>query len=203
MMNIPPSHLTEQMSTYVDCMREARMRFERAEDLSIRCLKRGEVNELDVEFISLQLRKVIELIALASIAAVKKEYEIIREKFSNDWNARLIFRDIERINPNFFPIPFEISGVDEMKAPTYRCMNKEESLDLYADVSTHLHSRNRYAARLNYGEILGQFSKRMNLLKNLLRSFEAHTIPAEYLYFVIMHFQEDTPVQIALAGYVE
>jgi len=28
-----------------------------------------------------------------------------RKKFHEDWNPRLIFRDLERINPDFYPIP--------------------------------------------------------------------------------------------------
>lgn len=201
-MNTPPHHLTEQMSTYVDCMSEACMRFERADDLSARCLSQGVVTELDIEFISLQARKIIELIALASIAAIKTEYEKIRTEFAKDWNARLIFRDIERVNPNFFPVPFEIIGPKHMAKPTYPCLDKEGTLDFYIAVGAFLHSRNRYARIPNYGQVLEKFAADLALFGNLLRGFEAHVLPEEYMYLVTMNFGAANPVHIALAGYI-
>ena len=65
----------------------------------------GKIDYLEptVEYRALQLRKIIEQILLASLIANADEYKQFYNRLGNEWNARLICRDIERINPAFFP----------------------------------------------------------------------------------------------------
>jgi hypothetical protein len=202
-MDVPPHNLKEQMTAYRDCIGEARLRLELAKARITDRKCAGVVTEFDIESISLHLRKVVELIALGSISANKVEYEKVRADIGRDWNARLIFRDVERINPSFFPIPFEFDGDASMKEPTYKCMDREGLMELYDKTSQFMHSRNRYAPLQNYGYVLEDLAGRVDLLINLLRSFEVHLLPSDYLYFVVMNFRTEDPVQVALAGYID
>src|SRR5437867_6772721 len=97
-----PSDELAEAKIYCTCMEEIKTRLYL---LAAFFKGTGTGSEVtDVEFGCLQFRKVLELIALASIAPNKEKYAEQRKKFHEDWNPRLIFRDLERINPDFYPI---------------------------------------------------------------------------------------------------
>ena len=54
-----------------------------------------------IESTCLQLRKILELIAMGSLVANKKAFSKVYENFSKCWNAEYIFKDIGRINTEF------------------------------------------------------------------------------------------------------
>jgi len=185
-------------------MEEARSRVLFMQHLTAQLSAKTTLHEFDLEQLALCARKCVELVALASLAANKFEYERARKKFSSDWNARLIFQDIERINRNFFPQPSEHVGSNIFKEPSYSCLTKESALNLYEQTSKFLHARNRYSPAINVCEDLLLLSERGVLLKNLLRSFEVHLLPEGFLYFVFIDFDDDrNAVQVHLAGPME
>lgn len=47
----------------------------------------------------------LELIAFGSLVANKDSYSAAYAKFAEHWNARLMLRDVERVNPDFYPRP--------------------------------------------------------------------------------------------------
>jgi len=60
----------------------------------------------NIEFMCLQIRGILELIALGSLVTNEKEYKKRSiELANNPWNAKVILREIERINPKFYPVP--------------------------------------------------------------------------------------------------
>ena len=67
----------------------------------------GQINaiypRMTIELAVLQLRKMLELIALVSLVAHKDEYAKRHQKFASHWHAERILRDIEKINPDFYP----------------------------------------------------------------------------------------------------
>ena len=87
---------------YANCMQELKYRID-----AINAVQCGQNTTLykqtNIEFIALQLRKIMELIALANLVANKDEYEKIRKSFATDWNAERIIKTIKKINPEFFP----------------------------------------------------------------------------------------------------
>src|SRR5947209_4715421 len=58
-----------------------------------------------VETMILQIRMITELIALASLAAHKSIFEEQRRKFEKHWHPVDILKDVERLNPGFYPRP--------------------------------------------------------------------------------------------------
>ena len=66
-------------------------------------------SDYDNEFMWLQLRKVVELIAFSAIAADKDRYVALRHQqdprsnFQNDWRAEKILTHLSNINPKFLP----------------------------------------------------------------------------------------------------
>jgi hypothetical protein len=58
-----------------------------------------------VETIGLQFRKILELIAFASLTANKKLYANAYANFSKHWEASKLVGNLRRLNPDFYPVP--------------------------------------------------------------------------------------------------
>lgn len=69
----------------------------------------------NIEFMTLQIRKIIEHIAMGNLIANKELYEEYSAKFSSNWNARYIFRDLERLNFKFYPEPVKSDYTKEVE----------------------------------------------------------------------------------------
>lgn len=65
----------------------------------------------ELESSILQLRKALECIVLSNIAPNVDRYRLFREEtkggFENDYHGNKILLALERINPDFYPIPYE------------------------------------------------------------------------------------------------
>jgi len=53
----------------------------------------------------LHFRRVLELIAFSSLAANLNVYAAAQQKYHEHYNARLLVRDVEKVNPSFYPEP--------------------------------------------------------------------------------------------------
>jgi hypothetical protein len=58
-----------------------------------------------IESTTLQLRKILELIAFGSLVANKDSYSAVYAKVSKTWNAGDLLRELEDVNPEFYPAP--------------------------------------------------------------------------------------------------
>ena len=56
---------------------------------------------INIEVICLQFRKILELIAFSSLIANAEIFSRHYSEIEKKWNARLMLRDLERINPKF------------------------------------------------------------------------------------------------------
>jgi len=104
------------------------------------------------EVIFLQLRKVLELIAFASLAANKDAYATAYPTFAEDWKAKRILEKIGELNPDFYPMaldePQEIApGRKHFDRPATGFLTKDEFVTLYQAASEVLHTRNPYTAK--------------------------------------------------------
>jgi hypothetical protein len=61
----------------------------------------------DYELISLHLRKILELIALSSLVANKALYLATHKKLVQ-WSTKRLVEHLEKINPDFYPVPMKI-----------------------------------------------------------------------------------------------
>src|SRR5438132_13869194 len=59
----------------------------------------------DIELVFVQLRKVLELIAFASLTANKAKYSAAHATFAEHWKAKLMLKELEKVNPEFYPVP--------------------------------------------------------------------------------------------------
>lgn len=101
----------------------------------------------------LQVRKSLELIALAAIAPDKPQYQALRasaEKdpdFTKDYHAAKIFGALERINPDFFPKPLlppekRANGSWHFGDRKADVLGKKQFGRAYDRLGKHLHAHN-------------------------------------------------------------
>jgi hypothetical protein len=161
---------------------------------------RGASNALyratNVESIYLQIRMILELIALASIAANKAIFEENQKKFHKHWNPSEILKDIEKINPNYYPepireVPSKIKGiVNDLVAVKDGFLTKEELISNHGRCGNILHARNPYNNNLDYQEYEEQIPKIMEKIRCLLNSHQIHLLD-DHDFFYLIHMKED------------
>jgi hypothetical protein len=110
-----------------------------------------------VDSVALQLRKMLELIAFGSLVANQQAYSAAYTKFAENWNARLMLRDVERLSPDFYPKPVvEAPSAD----PKVRhnlvdrgsdFLSRDEFEKAYEKCGAILHADNPYGSKVDYG----------------------------------------------------
>ena len=119
-------------------------------------------NVFDIENICLQIRKLLELIAMSSLIMNKEAFEKAEKSFKTMWNAKLILKDIKRIHPQFFPM--SISGtlsknengswvMDEIN---HKPLTEETFCKIYDKCGAALHIPNPFSENENLFYELGE-----------------------------------------------
>jgi hypothetical protein len=126
-----------------------------------------------VEFAALQLRMVLELIALASLAANKELFQKQSLRFEKHWRPSEIIKDLEKLNPKFYPIPFRASdhdpaGVRSHLPLTDGYLTKAELVEVHGRCGNLLHARNPFGKSLDYARFLSDIIAWTNKVVSLL-----------------------------------
>ena len=101
--------------------------------------------ETRVQTVAVQTRKILEDIAYASLVSNKDAWNKTPEDLKDLRSPRDIFRDIEKIHPNFFPTPVEIRKPSKGKpfvTKTKGILTREKLLQMYRELNPLAHSRN-------------------------------------------------------------
>lgn len=183
----------DKLDLYTNCMEEIKKRTEViTEHLN------GGYNEkyliTETEFLCVQLRKVLENIALASLVANKEKYSSVRKNFASDWNAKRILNDLEEANPNFYPKPTEQirkpDGTFSMVDITKGFLTKDQFVHLYNKCGELLHADNPYGNKKNFEIFYSQIG---NWLKKIITLLNHHviTLSDETIIIALMQSDED------------
>ena len=108
--------------------------------------------EYDYELVSLNLRKILELIAFASLVANKEIYSAAHEKYLHEWSTGRLLENIEKLNPDFYPKPLKPpevrdNGVKHFPDSDKPFLNKADFTKLLNLCSDVLHVWNPYTPR--------------------------------------------------------
>ena len=153
---------------------------------------------MKVETIALHIRTVIEFIALASLVANKPLFEQESDKFKKFWKAKLIFRDIEEKNPDFYPKPIEpihMTGIDDIgrhiRFIEDGYITRDICIEVYDKCGDMLHAQNPFADDQNrdYEGFLNQVPDWINLIVKLLNYHVVRLVDSNF-YVVHMHDKE-------------
>jgi hypothetical protein len=140
----------EILDKYVQCMEEIKLRTNLITSILKKQMTTGHKYP-DTEFICLQFRKILELVALANLLSNNDEYQKKHANFANHYQAKHILRDIEKINPNFYPKPTyqiidKITGkVIEVKDIKEGFLTKDEFSIVYDECSELMHAENPFS----------------------------------------------------------
>lgn len=183
---------------YCDLMLELKCRINAVNALATGSVSLGYL-PINVESIYLQYRKVLELIAFGSLVANKDRYAEARANFSSDWHAERVLKQIERINPDFYPEPIlqtPVEGGDfcakfEKFHGDY--LTRESFSILYDKCGDILHSENPYGDQYDYTEFMDQAVAWGVKIRNLLNAHSIRLVDDEKFYLIQMGGQSQKP----------
>lgn len=190
----------DNMQKYATCMEEIKLRQRSIRDIVVGN-NSTSFEMTNIEFVCLQFRKILELIALATLAANREQYGIAYRKFYEHWKAKRILNDLKKINPNFYPVPTKqivVNGkVVETVAIKDGFLTKSDFEKIYNDCSQMLHSKNPYNKKeINIEELKKKFMVWDNKIITLLNHHQVQLLNSNKQLWVIMNGNTDGRVHV-------
>jgi hypothetical protein len=190
----------DDIQKYISCMEEIKNRTSVINSF----LKQEKTTGFlitDVEFLCLQFRKIFELIVFASMTANREEYAKLREKFATDWKVDYIIRDLERINPSFYPVPSkqvigEDGKVKEVVELKEGYLTKEKLLKAHEKCGGLLHANNPYRGSKDLNYFIQNFPIWLTEIINLLNHHQVQLTDSKKQLWVIMQANMDGRVHV-------
>ncbi len=141
----------EDRIKYLECMEDIKRRIKFIKEFINGDSTLGQ-EDFDYELVCIHLRKILELIAFASLAAHKDIYSQAHEKYIHEWRTDSLLKNIAKLNPDFYPKPLKAptqdgSGIKYFEDSDKEFLTRDEFaklLDLCSDV---LHVWNPYTPR--------------------------------------------------------
>lgn len=150
----------------------------------------------NVEFCVLQIRKILELIALSALVS---DADIYREKLDNIekmWNARLILRDIKKIHPDFYPQPVRIDKYNIINI-TEGYLTEDLFIKIYEKCGKILHQaspfENAKEVESEYKKVWNDIPKWRGLIIGLLNSHIVKLYNSDLFYFIMTDKETGRP----------
>ena len=163
---------------YLELLAEAKNRMSSIERVLTGKCNLGFV-PVNTEAVYLQFRKILELIAYASLVANIEIYTGARKDHSTEWHAKRFLKKIESLNPDFYPDALRYAPVhgdpdslnyEGVGAPY---LSREDFECLYDTCGALMHSENPYGTTHNYSALLEEAPIWLEKIFNLL---EVHHI---------------------------
>jgi hypothetical protein len=145
-----------------------------------------------IESIYLQFRKILESIALGSLVANKAVFSALYQDFAKYWNAELLVKDIERVNPRFYPRPIaqkpsERSGIKmDWEARGDDFLTTGDLIKLYKKCGAIMHSGNPYGSQIDFAYYEKNIPYWRERIVNLLNSHLITLVNDPNVYLIQM-----------------
>ena len=135
------------MRAYCRCMEQIKRRLALLSALTEGRASFGDPSA-DGEFACLQLRKILEQVAFASLAASRSHYSKLRPRIEKEWSAKRIIETLEKVHPDFYPRPAlsRRTGPKNVHFEPLKdgFLTKEELVFLYDKCSEAIHDWNPF-----------------------------------------------------------
>ncbi|MFZ0864317.1 MAG: hypothetical protein WCA27_26365 [Candidatus Sulfotelmatobacter sp.] len=144
-----------------------------------------------LESVTLQLRKVLELIAFSSLIANKEAYSAVYSKVSKAWNAGDLLAELEQVNPNFYPVPViqkqnKETGAWEHAARVSDYLTKTDFKEVYGRCGVMAHAANPFGKGIDYAYYQAKLPLWRAQIINLLNMHEIVLAGSTAVYVVFM-----------------
>ena len=155
-----------------------------------------------VESMVLQVRMITELVALASLSANKSIFEKNRIKFEKQWHPKEILRDVENLNPDFFPVPVVAAplkhsiAVGKFVNLQDGFMTRDELIQVHGKCGNLLHAQNPYGKGVDYDNYKKMVPTWINRIVALLNSHIIKLLNETGFYRVHMQDTKDGRVHM-------
>lgn len=194
--------MTPDFQEYKKIMEEIKKRIEVMTELL-----NGNINFLyktvQVETLLLQVRMVLELVALSTLAANKEVFEANQKKFRDSWRLSKIIKDVEKLNNDFYPIPLkhtQIDGVDRLDEITTGIMEQSELVKIHGQCGERLHAQNPYDSQFPIEYFEKSIPDWMNKIMRLLALHKIKLLNDDIFYLVYMEDPETKNVEMYAYG---
>lgn len=153
-----------------------------------------------LESASLQLRKILELIAFGSLVANADAYTSVYSKVSKQWQAADLLKELGKVNPDFYPVPvievpYNAPGVlHQLKKREGDFLSKEEFPEVYGRCGVMAHAANLYGKGIDYAYYSKMLPAWRERIINLLNNHEIHLLDRPGLYVIHMKEERDEEV---------
>ena len=155
--------------------------------------------ETRIKTVAVQTRKILEDIAYAALVSNKDASSKPLEELKDLRSPREIFRDIEKVHPNFFPTPVEVRDPSKGKpfvTKTKGVLTKEKLLQIYRELNPLAHSTNPLVEPVD----LEYFEKKIPVwLEEIVNTLDTHQVMLlhhpDHFYIVKMKGDRDGSVQ--------
>jgi len=160
--------------------------------------------QTSTESVCLQVRKILELIALASLVANKDEYAKRRTNFQKDWHAKRILQSIEEVNPCFYPRPtrqvLDPKGQKVLKTEEIKSgfLTRTDFENIYDRCGGLLHAQNPFSNPKDFDNFLKIVPSWMGKIMTLLNHHQAQLAQEDLQIWVLMHSKTEVRVQVTL-----
>lgn len=189
---------------YADQMDEIKRR-----NASIKKLSEIAVGQLHLpvvtECVYLQFRKILELIAMSSLVANRQAMEEMNrsiKKLGKQWNGDAILKLVERINPDFYPVPVierssrHPAAKMELVEKTDGFLSRGEFSRLYNLCGDLMHADNPLGRKTNYHVFWEEGPVWESKILELLGCHKIRLVGQDGFYIVHMHEKRDERVHM-------
>ena len=155
-----------------------------------------------VESMVLQVRMITELVALASLAANKSIFEENKKKFAKHWHPKEILKDVESLNPNFYPRPIvevplrNSRAKNELVDMETGFMTRDELIEVHGKCGNLLHAQNPFGKDIDYGYYEKNVPRWMEQIRKLLNCHQIKLLNGNRFYLVHMKEERDDYVHM-------
>ena len=176
---------------YAGKMKEIKLRTE-VIDLFLSGQREARYVPTTVETIGLQFRKIFELIAFASLAANREQYSSVYSDFAKHWEAAKLVKNLQRINPDFYPKPVVEAPADKpgvvnsLKARDQDYLTPDDLIEAHGRCGILMHAENPFGKPIDYVYYQQNFPIWRTKIINLLNNHQVHLLGDRGFYLVHM-----------------
>lgn len=167
------SKINDVLLRYSSMMDEVMLRIKSIESIINQTSSTG-YRQTDGEYICLQVRKILELIAFANMVSNMNLYADTYRKIERHYKAHLILEYIKKINPRYYPLPVKQDAATRTRIPLENgFLTEDEFIHLYNDCSEYLHAANPLTPQRSIHQVFEEYPK---WIIKIIALLELHSI---------------------------
>ncbi|MDP2857626.1 MAG: hypothetical protein Q8P50_06550 [Bacillota bacterium] len=157
------------------------------------------------ELVSLQLRKILELVAFSSLVANREVYAAEWQKYQQHWRVKDLLVNLAKVNPDYYPRPVRVTVDSETGAKSVEniddgFLTPADFQALYDKCAEVLHTWNPFRdgeRRIDFGKPVAEWLER---IQRLLAVHIMRLAGSTELWLVYMSYPPENNVHALVAS---